>query len=1280
MANDRRIDRFRGFSLALVFCTLIIGSSLSLITQPSRISPVEVPESAEFASNQAVGIDCIKNITSNGTISHSKLISASNGIVWLYLQADLPVELGDEFILPEIVDEKNGFMGPGSFIQRSHLLIAIDENLCQIKSVTGTSYSSLASRDILWNPNQIQPDLVDGSIYFWTEPYAPNGQFYLLQNGNWTPSMRLNDSEWARMVQVEQTKYVELNTTLPNDIFNGTIDDISNASDEIIEFFDSNYSLNGSEELESKLYTDVRGAHLIRLSSNGTASDVISLQVEVNETTLTYPAIGFGTMYPLSKGGVIARHMIIEENSIDNHQYLVIDHLQFNGTKWIDTGSSGNLNRTANSSVNISTVALVPPDYYQFLQVNSRTNVLTRISGNLDKRVIGELSATDQLSGGRQFHVGDWLFPAETDDSVKLSINPTDIYFEARPYLLNSNMSFHFEGFSTSFELKLNQSAILNIDSFGILESIDMIPSDPHQWVRQDLRPPYYLSLKSDTAQMVYDRAVNYSNGPTLPSEEIQIDPNDSSTIPRMVMNKLLVDSMYPSQEDAGLLMTFSEHLYSTRGILPNHNQACCGTSAFGDRLFIETPNASATRFHKLALNWSEWNILPPELNWEVRDVNRTGPYLMAVDGLFNLTWTMNLRDEFNLSWLDSSVPIDEHRIMLLGPLGDYPADAPGTFQRLEFNSTTFMIISDVDDDGVPDNRDMCTAESESGWFIANGSNDWDSDGCLDATEDRDDDDDGVLDVDDNCPRGFMNWGRNTTSDRDDDGCRDFDEDLDDDGDGVGDLDDSCPEGALNWNSEYATDRDGDGCRDSDEDEDDDGDTIPDIYDDCPRGEIGWNSTQASDVDNDGCRDSGEDLDDDNDNVEDSQDDCSPGELYWNSTFSSDHDSDGCRDNSEDIDDDGDSVLDESDTCPTGDLNWTSTYISDYDGDGCNDLSEDDDDDGDGVIDANDSCNKGDLLWHSSPLTDHDFDGCQDSKEDSDDDDDSIMDWLDSCPRGKIGWNQNSVTDYDSDGCRDSIEDDDDDNDGILDINDNCPLGEIGWRSTTETDNDSDGCPDLIVQSLESSQPSLFAPTRWSLATLVLALLLFIGYSDQPLRLKMLGRVGFFALIGEATKANGNHGRRRRQELLRYITNNPGTHFTEIVRTVELGRGQAGFHLMIMENEGLIWKKRCKRRLCYFPASLDSYSEKADYISLLCTLETIDRCVLQFLGEAGQSNFVQGEIANALDVSQPTISRSIRRLRKMELIHKEVVDSIGNILNLSDKGDTLRTMMVIKED
>ncbi|MBC8437851.1 MAG: hypothetical protein H8D82_01125, partial [Euryarchaeota archaeon] len=118
MANDRRIDRFRGFSLALVFCTLIIGSSLSLITQPSRISPVEVPESAEFASNQAVGIDCIKNITSNGTISHSKLISASNGIVWLYLQADLPVELGDEFILPEIVDEKNGFMGPGSFIQR----------------------------------------------------------------------------------------------------------------------------------------------------------------------------------------------------------------------------------------------------------------------------------------------------------------------------------------------------------------------------------------------------------------------------------------------------------------------------------------------------------------------------------------------------------------------------------------------------------------------------------------------------------------------------------------------------------------------------------------------------------------------------------------------------------------------------------------------------------------------------------------------------------------------------------------------------------------------------------------------------------------------------------------------------------------------------------------------------------------------------------------------------------------------------------------------------------
>ena len=54
------------------------------------------------------------------------------------------------------------------------------------------------------------------------------------------------------------------------------------------------------------------------------------------------------------------------------------------------------------------------------------------------------------------------------------------------------------------------------------------------------------------------------------------------------------------------------------------------------------------------------------------------------------------------------------------------------------------------------------------------------------------------------------------TTDHDEDGCQDAGEDLDDDDDGVADLfPDNCPTGTLGWTSSGANDYDGDGCQDS---------------------------------------------------------------------------------------------------------------------------------------------------------------------------------------------------------------------------------------------------------------------------------------------------------------------------------------------------------------------------------------------------------------------------------------------------------------------------------
>ena len=369
----------------------------------------------------------------------------------------------------------------------------------------------------------------------------------------------------------------------------------------------------------------------------------------------------------------------------------------------------------------------------------------------------------------------------------------------------------------------------------------------------------------------------------------------------------------------------------------------------------------------------------------------------------------------------------------------------------------------DDDDDGVIDTLDDCP-RGDIDW-TSNSTSDHDSDGCKDSSEDNDDDNDGIVDTIDDCPTGLLNWTSTQNNDYDGDGCEDSQEDLDDDNDLVADLDDNCIFTANPSQNNYDLDTFGDAC-----DEDDDNDTIIDFVDDCPTGEIGWNSSIETDRDGDGCRDESEDLDDDNDLVLDDIDDCKDSiTMGWTTGGSQDHDMDGCRDSDQDDDDDNDGIEDSADDCPRGDLNWISSPTTDTDGDGCQDSSEDGDDDNDKVQDDSDSCTIGGLEWESSPSTDYDSDGCEDSTQDDDDDNDQVLDLIDDCPKGQIGWNgSNPLEDRDGDGCEDSTEDDDDDNDGFNDDEDNCI---ITWGNTTVAP--YIGCPDSDGDGVSDSQDAL---------------------------------------------------------------------------------------------------------------------------------------------------------------------------------------------------------------
>jgi len=353
-------------------------------------------------------------------------------------------------------------------------------------------------------------------------------------------------------------------------------------------------------------------------------------------------------------------------------------------------------------------------------------------------------------------------------------------------------------------------------------------------------------------------------------------------------------------------------------------------------------------------------------------------------------------------------------------------------------------------------------------------------------------DNDGLWDGIDDCDGPTTDWDSSIWElDRDGDGCHDATEDQDDDADGVPDIDDSCNslDDDMNWTSTAITDNDGDGCRDDTEDIDDDNDGIEDLQgDDCPRGFSNWTSNQTTDHDGDGCKDDVEDADDDNDGIEDVSstgqilDYCQYSRQGWVSTTSNDRDGDGCEDEGDDSDDDGDGILDGDDACDGPDFksNWNSDSSTDHERDGGQDEDEDDDDDGDGIADAGgDVCSRGLTGWISNAFTDYNSNGCKDDGEDYDDDDDGRPDDEDDCPRGEMGWLSSAETDYDGDGCRDDGEDHDDDDDGFSEENgdDRCPgtpLGAFvdGFGCETvslQDDWDGDGVPDSLDQCQNES-------------------------------------------------------------------------------------------------------------------------------------------------------------------------------------------------------------------
>ena len=153
----------------------------------------------------------------------------------------------------------------------------------------------------------------------------------------------------------------------------------------------------------------------------------------------------------------------------------------------------------------------------------------------------------------------------------------------------------------------------------------------------------------------------------------------------------------------------------------------------------------------------------------------------------------------------------------------------------------------DTDGDLIDDSIDNCITIPN--FDQLNHDNDSEGDLC-----DTDDDNDLLTDNNDSCPKGMINWTRNSSTDFDDDGCNDLTEDEDDDNDEVKDEaegrnpGDNCLLLHNPGQEDTNSDGEGDSCDDTDNDGIND-DTDPDIDGDGSENDI------DVDDDNDGLID-----------------------------------------------------------------------------------------------------------------------------------------------------------------------------------------------------------------------------------------------------------------------------------------------------------------------------------------------------------------------------------------------------------------------------------------
>ena len=118
-----------------------------------------------------------------------------------------------------------------------------------------------------------------------------------------------------------------------------------------------------------------------------------------------------------------------------------------------------------------------------------------------------------------------------------------------------------------------------------------------------------------------------------------------------------------------------------------------------------------------------------------------------------------------------------------------------------------------------------------------------------------------------------------------------------------------------------------------------------------------------------------------------------------------------------------------------------------------------------------------------------------------------------------------------------------------------------------------------------------------------------------------------------------------RDKIITLILEEPGVHFNEILREIEISAGTLVWHLDILETFKVIQKQRIGQYLVYYPYTVKNPINKLD-LKLRKSRTTLE--ILQLIND--HPGMYQNQIARRMDLNHKTVKYHIDKLIESELI------------------------------